>query len=148
MSPAHSAQVQCRGLPWARVHWTSGDIDPREDALPLREVHGGYAGIADIEYPGTARGLGCARRAAYLQTRRTGSRHKTDAGLGRCQRTRCTPPCTTLSWATASGTVPSSRYLNVTHPAREFAVPGFAFRDARCWDRVGIDVHLLSLIHI
>lgn len=36
---------------FAGVHWTSGDIDPREDALPLREVHGGYAGIADIEYP-------------------------------------------------------------------------------------------------
>ncbi len=31
----------------AGVHWTSGDVDPREDALPLRELAGGYSGLGD-----------------------------------------------------------------------------------------------------
>jgi len=33
------------------VHWTSGDIDPREDVFPTRENHGGYSGMSDISYP-------------------------------------------------------------------------------------------------
>ncbi len=35
---------------FAGVHWTSGDVDPRLDVFPLKEVHGGYSGMADIIY--------------------------------------------------------------------------------------------------
>ena len=28
-----------------KVHWTSGDVHVLEDALPIRELHGGYSGI-------------------------------------------------------------------------------------------------------
>ena len=33
------------------VHWTSGDVPPIYDAIPMREVHGGYSGISDISFP-------------------------------------------------------------------------------------------------
>lgn len=35
---------------FAGVHWTSGDVDPRMDVFPMKEAHGGYAGMSDIIY--------------------------------------------------------------------------------------------------
>jgi len=35
---------------FAGVHWTAGDVDPRMDVFPLKEVHGGYSGWSDIIY--------------------------------------------------------------------------------------------------